>query len=152
MARRFYCLYSFHAIEKARLLGLAEKLNLPLRTTRTVGVGTAGGCGVRSFPHFVSLLFIERRNERMTIVQKFRDDRQIVIAETVTVFPFFTILETSDHDHVIDRAFRREIPPDGRLDAPVADGVNGPVGLGFRQNLVLPRLRCCTGHENLLSG
>jgi len=87
----------------------------------------------------------------VAVVQELGDDRQVVVAEAVAVLPPVAIFEAPDDDDVVDGAFGSDVPPDGRLDTAVADGVNGPVISGLRRDGVPLSLRVCARHWNLLS-
>jgi hypothetical protein len=68
----------------------------------------------------------------VAIVKMLCNDRQVVVAEAVAVFPLIAILEAADDDDIEDGTFTSGISPDGSFEAPMADGVNGPVISGRR--------------------
>jgi hypothetical protein len=84
------------AREKPDLSGLAGVLGGELRTPVSVGGGSVGGHGIRRSRCLPSLLFIERRDERVVVVQELGDDWQVIIAEAATVRSSITIFEAPD--------------------------------------------------------
>ena len=87
----------------------------------------------------------------MGFIHERRYIHEIVIPEAVGVSPFaaFLVTPAPGYGDIEHRPFIRFIAPDGRFDAPVAEGLNWTIAVGGLGGL---RPRICTLHKHLLSG